>query len=202
MQKKLRRKKMENGSSDSGSKIFLFVMIVAIIGGFYYLSRSKDPLTQSAQAPIARAPEVEKEETPESKVVSLPQDTLETPPKPAVPIEKKRAKFFSDMELGISNIPAQVANGKLTLPGNLAAAAAALGMVPAGNPAFLEIGADGAVQVLGSPAPASAVSRNPMRRYSRPDAAEASGQPMLMLASTSPAAMAPRPRTDCPNVGR
>ena len=41
-------------------------------------------------------------------------------------------------------------------PGNLAAAAAALGMVPAGNPAFLVIGADGMVRVLGSPAPASA----------------------------------------------
>ena len=39
-------------------------------------------------------------------------------------------------------------------PGNLAAAAAALGMVPAGNPAFLEIGSDGKVRVLGSPAPA------------------------------------------------
>jgi hypothetical protein len=42
-------------------------------------------------------------------------------------------------------------------PGNLAAAAAALGMVPAGNPAFLEIDADGQVRVLGSPAPASYV---------------------------------------------
>jgi hypothetical protein len=42
-------------------------------------------------------------------------------------------------------------------PANLAAAAAALGMVPAGNPAFLEIGPDGAVRVLGSPAAASYV---------------------------------------------
>jgi hypothetical protein len=42
-------------------------------------------------------------------------------------------------------------------PGNLAAAAAALGMVPAGNPAFLEIDADGRVHVLGSPGPASYV---------------------------------------------
>lgn len=41
-------------------------------------------------------------------------------------------------------------------PANLAAAAAALGMVPAGNPAFLEIGPDGRVRVLGSPAPATA----------------------------------------------
>lgn len=42
-------------------------------------------------------------------------------------------------------------------PGALGAAAAALGMVPAANPAFLQIGADGRVTVLGSPAPASAV---------------------------------------------
>ncbi len=42
-------------------------------------------------------------------------------------------------------------------PANLAAAAAALGMVPAGNPGFLEIGATGRVRVLGRAAPASAV---------------------------------------------
>jgi hypothetical protein len=41
-------------------------------------------------------------------------------------------------------------------PGNLGQAAAALGMVPAGNPAFLQIGTNGAVKVLGSPAPATA----------------------------------------------
>lgn len=41
-------------------------------------------------------------------------------------------------------------------PANLARAAEALGMVPAGNPAFLVIGADGSVRVLGSPAPATA----------------------------------------------
>jgi hypothetical protein len=37
-------------------------------------------------------------------------------------------------------------------PGNLARAAAALGMVPAVNPAFLVIAGNGNVQVLGSPA--------------------------------------------------
>jgi hypothetical protein len=40
-------------------------------------------------------------------------------------------------------------------PANLAAAAAALGMVPAGNPGFLEIGKHGRVRVLGSASPAS-----------------------------------------------
>jgi hypothetical protein len=37
-------------------------------------------------------------------------------------------------------------------PGALGSAAAQLGMVPAGNPAFLEIGPNGSVRVLGSPA--------------------------------------------------
>ena len=41
-------------------------------------------------------------------------------------------------------------------PGSLGQAAAALGMVPAGAPAFLKIGADGKVVLLGSPAPATA----------------------------------------------
>lgn len=40
-------------------------------------------------------------------------------------------------------------------PGNLAAAAAALGMVPAADPAFLVVGPNGGVRVLGSAAPAS-----------------------------------------------
>ena len=43
-------------------------------------------------------------------------------------------------------------------PQNLAAAAAALGMVPAQNPAFLVVGTDGTVRVLGHPAPASGFS--------------------------------------------
>ena len=41
-------------------------------------------------------------------------------------------------------------------PGALASAAAALGMVPAGNPAFLQIGGDGTVRVLGDPQAATA----------------------------------------------
>jgi hypothetical protein len=40
-------------------------------------------------------------------------------------------------------------------PQNLAAAAAALGMVPAQNPAFLVVSRDGSVRVLGHPAPAA-----------------------------------------------
>ncbi|MGI8679178.1 MAG: hypothetical protein ACR2LX_10905 [Jatrophihabitans sp.] len=40
-------------------------------------------------------------------------------------------------------------------PGNLAAQAAALGMVPGGDPAFLVIGAGGVVKVMGKPGPAT-----------------------------------------------
>ncbi len=42
-------------------------------------------------------------------------------------------------------------------PANLAAAAAALGMVPAGNPGFLEIGKSGRVRVLGSASAAAPI---------------------------------------------
>lgn len=38
-------------------------------------------------------------------------------------------------------------------PANLANAAGSLGMVPAGNPAFLVVGRDGQVRVMGSPGP-------------------------------------------------
>jgi hypothetical protein len=46
-------------------------------------------------------------------------------------------------------------------PGNLARAAAALGMVPAGVPGFLEIGADGAVRLLGHAQRATGVAIAP-----------------------------------------
>jgi hypothetical protein len=49
-------------------------------------------------------------------------------------------------------------------PGNLAQAAAALGMVPAANPAFVVVGADGSVKVMGSPA---AVSGPPVPQKSK-----------------------------------
>ena len=41
-------------------------------------------------------------------------------------------------------------------PGNLAAVATQLGMVPAGHPAFLVVGADGKVRLMGRPKPVSA----------------------------------------------
>ena len=51
-------------------------------------------------------------------------------------------------------------------------------------------------------APTSWVSRNPARRNSLADWEEASGQPMLIVPSTAPAATAPRPSTAWPYVGR
>ena len=55
-------------------------------------------------------------------------------------------------------------------PGNLARAAAELGMVPAGNPAFLVIGTDGTVRVLGSAAPAAAhvVAQQAPKKHAKP----------------------------------
>lgn len=66
-----------------------------------------------------------------------------------------------DLAAGDASIAAQVQElqnevAESAAPANLAAAAAALGMVPAGNPAFLVIEADGSVRLLGHPAPASA----------------------------------------------
>jgi hypothetical protein len=52
-------------------------------------------------------------------------------------------------------------------PANLAAAAAALGMVPAANPAFLVLQSNGRVRVMGSPA---AVSLAPVAAPSTPHA--------------------------------
>jgi hypothetical protein len=46
-------------------------------------------------------------------------------------------------------------------PANLARVAGQLGMVPAGHPAFLEIGGGGAVTLLGSPAPVAGAPQAP-----------------------------------------
>jgi hypothetical protein len=56
-------------------------------------------------------------------------------------------------------------------PGNLERAAAELGMVPAGNPAFLVVGANGKVQVMGSPAqvvPTAVAHQQPRRHKPKP----------------------------------
>jgi hypothetical protein len=66
-----------------------------------------------------------------------------------------------DLAAQDASVAAQVAQLQIDVanssaPGNLQAVAAQIGMVPAGNPAFLQIGPDGRVRLLGSPAPATA----------------------------------------------
>jgi hypothetical protein len=77
-------------------------------------------------------------------------------------------------------------------PGSLASAAARLGMVPAGNPAFLKIGADGTVRLLGSAAPASAAA---VPVPTTTTAAKASKTPSPTGTSTARASKSPPKKT-------
>jgi hypothetical protein len=66
-----------------------------------------------------------------------------------------------DLALRDQNIAAQLVQLQndqqaSAAPANLARAAEALGMVPGGNPGFLEISSDGHVRLVGQPAPATA----------------------------------------------
>lgn len=74
-------------------------------------------------------------------------------------------------------------------PQNLANAAAALGMVPAMNPAFLVIARDGRVRVLGSPSPvtgfAVAVPPHPAPRTTTATATDTSTASTTSAATTS-----------------
>lgn len=81
-------------------------------------------------------------------------------------------------------------------PANLAAAAHALGMVPAGNPAFIVLGADGSAKVLGHPAavtgppvPVAAPSPAPHPTTAAGDKPRSTATPTLTstASSTSPA---------------
>jgi len=73
--------------------------------------------------------------------------------------ELSRQKY-ADADTGVAARVQQLRNevAASAAPGNLASAAAALGMVPAGNPAFLVVGPHGTVVVRGKPAPASQVA--------------------------------------------
>ncbi len=64
---------------------------------------------------------------------------------------------YADADQSVAAAVAELENqvAASAAPGNIAAAAARLGMVPAGNPAFLVIRADGSVRLMGSPAPAT-----------------------------------------------
>src|SRR6266702_3768377 len=73
-------------------------------------------------------------------------------------------------------------------PASLASAAAKLGMVPAGNPAFLSIQPDGSVKVLGEPQPATAPA--PLRTDPPKKPAE-----KAVKKATKPAKKATKPAT-------
>jgi hypothetical protein len=60
--------------------------------------------------------------------------------------------------------------GEHAAPGALAAAARALGMVPGAAPAFLAIGADGSVSVIGDPHPAPSQSGSAAPAPTKPPA--------------------------------
>ncbi|MCL2780991.1 MAG: hypothetical protein FWD74_05800 [Actinomycetia bacterium] len=78
-------------------------------------------------------------------------------------------------------------------PGSLASAAAALGMVPAGNPAFVKILPDGTAQVLGSAQPASAPP--PPVTSTAPAAATTTAAPTPTTAAPTPTTTVPTPTT-------
>jgi hypothetical protein len=92
-------------------------------------------------------------------------------------------------------------------PGSLGSAAAALGMVPAGNPAFLQLGLNGVVRVLGSPAPATAPAQQPPPAKPAPQTAAAKksaisfthGHPAVPTAPTPTGTKTvPKPSTPSP----
>jgi hypothetical protein len=78
-------------------------------------------------------------------------------------------------------------------PGNLAQAAAALGMVPAMNPAFLVVASDGSVRILGSPAAASqiVVAAPPQHHATPTSTATATGTATSTSSSTSTSTSGP-----------
>lgn len=75
-------------------------------------------------------------------------------------------------------------------PQNLAAAAAALGMVPANNPAFLVIGADGKVRLMGSPGAATAPAVRVAPTKPSPSSTPSSSASAAGKASGSPSSSA------------
>ncbi len=114
-----------------------------------------------------------------------------------------RRHDFAAKDAGVAAQVQQLQNqvAASAAPGALGSAAAQLGMVPAGNPAFLEIGPNGSVRVLGSPAPASAAVAPPPRRAgtaghnaSRSSAKPADARKSTAMARRRRETTRPRPR--------
>jgi type II secretory pathway pseudopilin PulG len=73
-------------------------------------------------------------------------------------------------------------------PGLLAEAAAGLGMVPANNPAFLVLGSDGSVRIMGSPNPASGAPIAVLHKKKKKKKPSKTATPTKTPTSTSPGA--------------
>ena len=99
----------------------------------------------------------------------------------------------ADVTAALVQLRAEVAAS--AAPAALANAAAQLGMVPNGNPAFLSEAPDGRVAVLGSASPATAV---PTPAPSQPPAPAHGASPTA--ARPSPAVPANHPATTAPNA--
>jgi hypothetical protein len=129
--------------------------------------------------------------------------------------ELRRHDFASrDQSIAASLVELRNAVAASAAPQNLARHAAEYGMVPAGAPAFLVVGASGTVRVLGSAAPASAIPlpvsspahktkhpakkdarKNPKTKRTDPKAAakQTESKTAAPTRSTSPTPSRPRP---------
>jgi hypothetical protein len=81
-------------------------------------------------------------------------------------------------------------------PGALAAAAAKLGMVPVGTPAFLVLRSDGSVSVLGSPVPASPAA---LPAPAAPKPTATATRPTTSVPSTASTSARPAPTSPTPS---
>jgi hypothetical protein len=113
-----------------------------------------------------------------------------------------RRHDFAAKDAGVAAQVQQLQNqvAASAAPGALGSAAAQLGMVPAGNPAFLEIGPNGSVRVLGSAGPASAAELAPPPAPAPPahpatTASRSSAKPATSKSSSHGAAGAGHPTT-------
>jgi hypothetical protein len=125
--------------------------------------------------------------------------------------QELRQRSLTERNAALSDLAQQLTRDLAAkqAPGSLAAAAAAQGLIPNPNPAFLRLNADGSVTVLGSPAPASlpapVVTPTPTAapRPSVSPSPRPSGTPSPGATSGTPAtSSAARPGTSASSSGR
>jgi hypothetical protein len=113
--------------------------------------------------------------------------------------QELRQRELTDSNANASDLEQQLVRDLASrqAPAALASAAAAQGLVPNPNPAFLRINSDGSVTVLGSPTPASVVavpatpSASPSASKSAGPTASASGRPTAGKPASSRSSGAP-----------